>query len=90
MMWRLYPAVNLGLRMLLMLACVAGFCLVIWLILRPRGHYRQTAERPYSDRPQTEPRRDDALELLRHRLASGEITTEEYDAIKAKLSEGSR
>ena len=90
MMFRPYPGGVSGLWMVfMMLAGAAGFCLLIWLILRPQSTYRRMLESQYSERSQPEPRRDDALELLRRRLASGEITTEEYDTIKAKLLEDS-
>jgi uncharacterized membrane protein len=75
--------------MWMMLAGVAGLALLFWLALRPKNRYRRMPDRPY-DRtmpPPPEPRQDDAMEVLRGRLASGEITPEEFDSIKAKLLE---
>lgn len=87
-MFRYYHAgLGGGWMTLMMLAGLVGLGLLAWLVFRSQPAYRRMSERQFTERPMTEPRRDDALELLRRRLANGEITTEEFDAIRAKLAE---
>lgn len=53
---------------------------IVWLIRggRPQDAWRPTSERPDPDAPQ---------EILRRRLARGEISLEEYERLRAALDE---
>ncbi len=65
-----------GLGMLLFWGLIIG--LVIWLVVTLTRSGQSTAYRG------TQP--DTALDILRRRLASGEITPQEFDALRQKLS----
>lgn len=56
------------------------FALLIWMLTRgAHGEHRYYHQDNYGSRP------DEPMETLRHRLAAGEVTTEEFDRIKAKI-----
>ena len=73
-----------GLGMLLLWVVIIG--LVVWLVVRL---IRSTSSKPVqsTQAPQltqtTQP--DPVLEILRRRLAAGEITSQDYDELRQKL-----
>jgi len=64
-----------GLGMLLFWGLIIG--LVVWLVVTLTRSGQSNASRS------TQP--DAALETLRHRLAAGEITPQEFDTLRQKL-----
>lgn len=73
-----------GLLMLFfwLLFVVGGILLVVWFVRSGAAH-RMTG--PTSHAPGAPPQQDEALAIARRRLASGEISAEEYEAIRKTL-----
>ncbi|MEC3885135.1 SHOCT domain-containing protein [Halobacillus sp. HZG1] len=67
-----------GFGLILLILIIAIFFIVRWM-MKPNAE-----ERNSNDREHREPR---SKEVLKKRLASGEITEEEYDRLKKKLDD---
>jgi putative membrane protein len=82
MMWR-YPYLAGGLGWLWFIVAVAiiaaAVALILWVVLRPRGTRETRAPGP------PPPARDPAMEILRERLARGEINAAEFEEAKRIL-----
>ncbi len=71
--WLIFPIIGLAF-MVLVLVPVLGV-----------GRRAAAAEPPCGWGPSPRDRRDDALEILRRRLAAGELTAEEFDGMRRRL-----
>jgi uncharacterized membrane protein len=79
-----------GLGMLLFWLVIIGIIgLVVWLVVRlirsTSSKPAQSTQAPLAPQAPQAPQPDPVLEILRRRLAAGEITSQDYDELRQKL-----
>lgn len=66
--------------MLIGLLCLVFFvALIVWIVRMATGRGHGMGYGMHDDRYQMQGKQDEALDVLRHRFAAGDITKEEYE-----------